>query len=312
MMLASEAGATKQSSSHGGTETPQGISSDNLQPPEAVPKASNDTKALSSPKSQSIFGMHPVCPVCVSKSLKNMTKVLLDANQQEELGVYIRNKQEWALFRSMVKQSIVGDGIRGSEMQIGLPLSERSNKVDAIGRFLTKLKKPTNYDKSIVEEINKFNLKNHINDFANSVTESIVQKFDTCTVLKLLAAVWVTYTDDELRRNIITSLETVLVDKKLEALNKVVGGPEIRASIFRLFFELHMMGFGNSLKLLVQAFTGCVKPSITTSSSRCSPNYLSQLLLEAHQVPRRSTKGEITLSQQESSPKSKKSCGYCR
>lgn len=130
--------------------------------------------------------------------------------------------------------------------------------MDAIGRFLTKLKKPSNYDKSIVEEINKFNLKNHINDFANSITESLVQKFDTCTIIKLLAAVWVTYTDEELRRNVLTSLETVLVDKKLEGLNKTQGGPEIRASIFRLFFELHMMGFGNSLKLLVQAFNGCV------------------------------------------------------
>lgn len=91
---------------------------------------------------------------------------------------------------------------------------QKVNKVDAIGRFLTKLRKPSNYNSSLIEEMNKFNLKNFRDDLVGAICEAMGSKFDLSIMIKILANIWVTYTDDEYRHGVFSSLDKFLSDKK--------------------------------------------------------------------------------------------------
>ena len=61
----------------------------------------------------------------------------------------------------------------------------RNNKVDAIGRFLTKLAKPSNFNPALIEELNKFNLKNFREDLSSALTEALGNKFDLGSMVKV-------------------------------------------------------------------------------------------------------------------------------
>jgi hypothetical protein len=61
----------------------------------------------------------------------------------------------------------------------------KNNKVDAIGKFLTKLRKPTNYNQALIDDIAKFNLKNFREDLANAIGEALTSKFDMTLLIKV-------------------------------------------------------------------------------------------------------------------------------
>lgn len=96
----------------------------------------------------------------------------------------------------------------------------KNNKVDAIGKFLTKLKKASNYCPALIDDIAKYNLKNFREDLANSITEALASKFDMNMMAKVgllnkaLAKVWVWYTDDEFRAGLFSTFDKFLCDRK--------------------------------------------------------------------------------------------------
>lgn len=61
----------------------------------------------------------------------------------------------------------------------------KNNKVDAIGKFLTKLRKPGNYNQALIDDIAKFNLKNFREDLANAIGEALTSKFDMTLMIKV-------------------------------------------------------------------------------------------------------------------------------
>lgn len=61
----------------------------------------------------------------------------------------------------------------------------KNNKVDAISKFLTKLRKPANYNQALIDDIGKFNLKNFREDLANSIGEALTSKFDMTLMIKV-------------------------------------------------------------------------------------------------------------------------------
>lgn len=79
---------------------------------------------------------------------------------------------------------------------------------------MAKLKKPTTYTPAILEEMNKFNLKNFRDDLANAIIEAVASKFDLHLTIRILTSIWTTYNDDEYRAGIFGSLEKLLSDKK--------------------------------------------------------------------------------------------------
>lgn len=94
------------------------------------------------------------------------------------------------------------------------------NKVEAIGKFLTKMRKASNYNQSLIEDLAKYNLKNYREDLANSITEALTAKFDLMMMVKVtsakkvLAAIWVWYPDDEYRAGLFNTLDKFLIDRK--------------------------------------------------------------------------------------------------
>lgn len=61
----------------------------------------------------------------------------------------------------------------------------KNNKVDAISKFLTKLRKPVNYNQALIDDIGRFNLKNFREDLANSIGEALTSKFDMTLMIKV-------------------------------------------------------------------------------------------------------------------------------
>lgn len=90
----------------------------------------------------------------------------------------------------------------------------KNNKVEAIGKFLMKLKKSSSYNIALLEELNKFNLKNFRDDLANAIGEAMTSKFDITLMIKVLASIWANYPDDEYRYSFFTALDKFLTDKK--------------------------------------------------------------------------------------------------
>jgi hypothetical protein len=84
---------------------------------------------------------------------------------------------KWTAFRQKTKQIVITSP---EPEQTGV----RNNKVDAIGRFLTKLSKPSNYNQALIEELNKFNLKNFREDLASALAEAVLTKFDLTLMVK--------------------------------------------------------------------------------------------------------------------------------
>ena len=129
-------------------------------------------------------------------------------------------------------------------------------KVEAIGKFLTKLKRPANYNLQLLEEINKFSLKNYRDDLANSLGEAVNSKFDVAMMIRVLVVIWNSYPDDEYRYGLFANLDKFLLDKNVE-LSKGLN-LEVRQQIFKLYFELYIIGFPVNLKSLIQTFVKCV------------------------------------------------------
>lgn len=97
------------------------------------------------------------------------------------------------------------------------------NKVEAIGKFLTKMRKASNYNQGLIEDLAKYNLKNYREDLANAITEALTAKFDLTMMIKVyschkvLAAIWVWYPDDDYRAGLFNTLDKFLVERKYSA-----------------------------------------------------------------------------------------------
>jgi hypothetical protein len=102
----------------------------------------------------------------------------LDCLIQADLQAYLASRAEWTAFRQKTKQIVITSP---EPEQTGV----RNNKVDAIGRFLTKLSKPSNYNQALIEELNKFNLKNFREDLASALAEAVLTKFDLTLMVKV-------------------------------------------------------------------------------------------------------------------------------
>jgi len=163
----------------------------------------------------------------------------------------LKARSDWNQFRTRTREAL----------QLAVAAESagpRINKVEAIGKFVAKLKKPITYTPAILEEMNKFNLKNFRDDLANAIIEAVASKFDLQLMIRILTNIWTTYNDEEYRAGIFGSLEKLLSDKKYPRLtrNDQTKGLviESKVQVFRLFFELFMMGFPITLKNLIQSF----------------------------------------------------------
>ena len=171
---------------------------------------------------------------------------------QAELAEFFRARSEWNQFRTRTREALQQGptGPDGSVLRI--------NKVEAIGKFVAKLKKPSTHTPAILEELNKFNLKNFRDDLANAIIEAVASKFDLQLMIRVLTSIWTTYPDDEYRAGVFGALEKFLSDKKYPPLTRTeqIKGLvlESRVQVFRLFFELFMMGFPIALKNVIQSF----------------------------------------------------------
>ena len=66
-----------------------------------------------------------------------------------------------------------------------------------------------------------------------------------------------TYTDSEYRQGLFASFDKYLIDRKFEQLRG--NNSDTRVQVFRLYFELLMMGFPVNKKSLITAFLKSVR-----------------------------------------------------
>lgn len=132
---------------------------------------------------------------------------------QADLQALLRSRAEVNEFRRRIR-AIINDPMPPAQTV------QKNNKVDAIGKFLTKLRKASNYNQALIDDIAKYNLKNFRDDLGNAVIESLTGKFDMSLVVKVgvshqaLAQVWVSYADDEFRAGLFIAFDKFLADRK--------------------------------------------------------------------------------------------------